>query len=86
MLAGWGLASSVCAYKLADCVKKAVSMSRISNVPTENRKFLSLPTKKYFFKKVPTEQRKGLGATHMCNKAIKRRSAMAPGTPRSPHY
>ena len=34
-------------------------------LPTENCNCLSLPTKVIFFEKVPTEERKRLGATHM---------------------
>ena len=34
-------------------------------VPTENRNCLSLPTKAGFFEKVPTDEQKRLGATHI---------------------
>jgi len=40
-------------------------------LPTETRNCLSLPTKVGFFEKVPTEERKELGATHLWNQAIK---------------
>jgi len=35
-----------------------------SKLSTENHNCLSLPTKKDFFEKVPTEERKRHGATH----------------------
>jgi len=35
----------------------------VSELPTENRNCLSLPTKEGVFEKVPTEQRKRLWAT-----------------------
>jgi len=34
-------------------------------LPTENRNCLSLPTNVGFFEKLPTEERKRLGATHI---------------------
>ena len=37
------------------------------SLPTENHNCLSLPTKVGFFEKVPTEERKSLGATHLWN-------------------
>jgi len=38
-----------------------------SKVPTENHNCLSLPTKAGFFEKVPSDERKRLGATHIWN-------------------
>jgi len=37
----------------------------VSELRTETRDCFSLPTKEFFFEKVPTEKRKRLGATHM---------------------
>jgi len=42
----------------------------VSELPTENRNCLSLPTKEGVFEKVPTEQCKRLGDTHVWNKAF----------------
>jgi len=36
-----------------------------SKLPTENRNCLSLPQKAGFFEKVPTDERKRLGDTHI---------------------
>ena len=48
------------------CVLKLPTEKRfVSELPTENRNCLSLPTKEGFFEKVPTDERKRLGPTHI---------------------
>ena len=43
----------------------------VFGLSTENSQCLSLPTKKDFFQKVPTEEQKRLGATQIGNHALK---------------